>query len=56
MGEAEFWDRQAATLRADLLVDFLPFWTKFGVDTEHGGFMCSLGDRGELVDGTKFTW
>ncbi len=35
---------------------FLPFWEKYGIDREYGGFMCALDHDGTLVNGNKFHW
>ncbi len=42
--------------RRELFEDFLPFWDKFGIDHERGGFMCSLDYDGTLVDSDKLLW
>jgi len=41
---------------AELFDDYLPFWDKFGIDHQNGGFMCALDHDGTLVNGDKFHW
>jgi len=45
-----------ATYRDGLLNDTLPFWTKHGVDREHGGFLTSLNRDGTVIDTDKSVW
>ena len=42
--------------RHDLFEEYLPFWEKFGVDHEHGGFFHSLDYDGTRVKTDKFHW
>ena len=42
--------------RRELFDEQLPFWDRFGIDHEHGGFMCSLGYDGTRVNDDKFVW
>jgi mannose/cellobiose epimerase-like protein (N-acyl-D-glucosamine 2-epimerase family) len=39
--------------RHDLFEEFLPFWKRFGIDGENGGFLCSLDHDGTAVDTDK---
>ena len=41
---------------AELFENYLPFWDKFGVDHEYGGFMCSLDYDGARANTDKFLW
>ncbi|MHC5025685.1 MAG: AGE family epimerase/isomerase, partial [Planctomycetota bacterium] len=45
-----------ATYRDGLLNDTLPFWTRHGVDREHGGFFTSLDRDGAVIDDDKAIW
>ncbi|MDG1875669.1 MAG: AGE family epimerase/isomerase [Mariniblastus sp.] len=45
-----------STYRDGLLGDTLPFWTKFCVDREFGGFLMSLDRNGDVVDTDKGVW
>ena len=42
--------------RRELLEEQLPFWNRFGMDHENGGFCCSLDYDGRRVNDEKFTW
>jgi len=42
--------------RAELFESYLRFWDKFGIDHEHGGFMCSLDYDGTRVNTDKLLW
>lgn len=42
--------------RSELFDSYLPFWEKFGIDHEHGGFMCSLDYDGTLANTDKLLW
>ena len=42
--------------RAELFDDYLPFWDRYGIDHEYGGFMCALDHDGTLVNTNKFHW
>jgi N-acylglucosamine 2-epimerase len=41
---------------SELFESYLPFWNKFGIDHEYGGFMCSLDYDGTLVNTDKSLW
>eukprot|EP00035_Acanthoeca_spectabilis_P005294 m.112039 g.112039 ORF g.112039 m.112039 type:complete len:67 (-) comp12954_c0_seq2:1246-1446(-) len=47
------WANEVASLTDDLK-ESDQFWQTFGVDTEHGGFMCSLAHNGDLLSPAKF--
>ena len=42
--------------RSELFENYLPFWDRFGIDHEHGGFMCSLDYDGTRVNSDKLLW
>lgn len=42
--------------RRELFDEQLPFWDRFGIDHEHGGFCCLLDYDGRRVSDEKFTW
>ena len=42
--------------RNDLFSDYLPFFEKFVIDREYGGFHCSVRPNGELVSTVKRAW
>ena len=44
------------TYRDGLLNDTLPFWLRFGVDREFGGFLTCLNRDGTVVDTDKCVW
>jgi len=39
-----------------LLQDTLPFWERYSVDGEHGGYFTCLDRRGRIYDTDKFIW
>ena len=39
-----------------LLGNFVPFWTNFSVDKEHGGYLCGFMRDGELFHEDKSVW
>ena len=41
---------------AELFDSYLPFWDRYGIDHQNGGFMCALDYDGRLVNDTKFHW
>jgi len=42
--------------REGLLNDIMPFWIKYSVDREHGGFMFCLDRDGSIIDTDKGVW
>jgi N-acylglucosamine 2-epimerase len=42
--------------RSELFENHLPFWDKFGIDHEHGGFICGLDYDGTRVNTDKLLW
>jgi len=34
----------------------IPFWLRYGVDREHGGFFSTIGDDGSLLSTDKYVW
>ena len=40
----------------DLLTDILPFWLKYGIDKENGGYFTCLDRDGSLLDTNKSVW
>ena len=43
-------------LHHELFDEFLPFWDKYGIDHENGGFMCGIDHDGTRVHSDKFHW
>lgn len=39
-----------------LLNDVIPFWEKYSIDNENGGFFTCLNTKGEVYDTDKFMW
>jgi N-acylglucosamine 2-epimerase len=46
----------ASQYRNALLDDVLPFWEKYSLDREQGGFFTCLDRRGQVFDTDKFVW
>lgn len=42
--------------RDGLLKDVVPFWLKFGIDSEHGGIMTAVDRDGSILDTDKSVW
>ncbi len=42
--------------RQELFEEFLPFWDRYGIDHERGGFMCGLDHDGTRANDDKFHW
>ena len=38
------------------LEEFMDFWSKSGVDTEYGGFVCALDHEGNRLQDEKYIW
>ena len=49
----EYWGEK---YKNDLLTDILPFWLKYGIDHENGGYFTCLGRDGSLLDTNKSVW
>jgi mannose/cellobiose epimerase-like protein (N-acyl-D-glucosamine 2-epimerase family) len=45
-----------AHYHAELFDSYLPFWDRFGIDHQYGGFMCALDHDGTRVNENKFHW
>lgn len=46
----------AECYREDLVQNIMPFWMKYGFDTENGGVYTCVDRNGELMDTTKSVW
>ena len=46
----------AAHWKWDLLENVVPFWEKYSLDREHGGFFTCLDAEGAVLDTTKYIW
>ncbi|MBO7345554.1 MAG: AGE family epimerase/isomerase [Clostridia bacterium] len=55
MKKSDF-EKQMNDFKEVLLGDFVPFWTKFSVDKEYGGFLCGFMRDGELFHEDKSVW
>ena len=42
--------------RTELLDRTVPFWTRYGVDWEHGGICTCISDQGEVLSTDKYMW
>ena len=52
----EYIELWAERYKIDLTGDILPFWIKYGLDKENGGFYTSVDRDGTLMDSTKSVW
>ena len=43
----------ANNARTELLDEVIPFWLQHGVDSDHGGFICGLSHKGNVVDASN---
>ena len=48
-----YWGK---TYRNELLSNILPFWMKYGLDKENGGYFTCVDRDGTLMDSTKSVW
>lgn len=48
-----YWGK---TYRNELLSNILPFWMKYGLDKENGGYFTCIDRDGTLMDSTKSVW
>jgi len=39
-----------------LLIDIIPFWEKYSIDSENGGYLTCLDRMGKVYDTDKFMW
>ena len=42
--------------KSTLLKDVVPFWEKYSIDHDEGGYFTCLDKRGEVYDEDKFMW
>lgn len=49
----QYWGER---YKQDLLTDILPFWLKYGIDKQNGGYFTCLDRDGSLIDSTKSVW
>ena len=42
--------------RKELIGNIIPFWEKYSVDTEYGGYFTCLNRKGDVFDTDKFIW
>ncbi len=50
------FEKQMNDFKEVLLGNFVPFWTKFSVDKEYGGYLCGFMRDGELFHEDKSVW
>jgi N-acylglucosamine 2-epimerase len=50
------FSRMAQQYRRALLNDVIPFWEKYSIDRECGGYFTCLGRDGAVYDSDKFAW
>jgi N-acylglucosamine 2-epimerase len=48
--------RLSEVYRDSLLGDVIPFWLRYGLDREHGGFLTALDRDGTVIDDDKSIW
>jgi N-acylglucosamine 2-epimerase len=46
----------AQLYKSTLLDDVIPFWTKYSIDQQHGGYFTCLNRDGTVFDADKFVW
>lgn len=49
-------EKYIAVYKEDLLHNIIPFWEKYGVDKEYGGFLSCLDRDGSILDTDKGLW
>ncbi len=50
------FDQLAEYYRSALVEDIIPFWEKYSIDNEKGGFFTCLDRKGNVYDTDKFIW
>ena len=53
---AEYLGYWEETYKNDLVNDVMPFWLKYGIDKENGGYFTCLNRDGSLMDSNKSVW
>ncbi|SHG21136.1 N-acylglucosamine 2-epimerase [Salegentibacter echinorum] len=48
--------RYSALFKEELLENVIPFWEKYSLDKEFGGYFTCLTETGEVYDSDKFIW
>lgn len=48
--------KYAEIYRNELLSEVIPFWEKYSLDKEFGGYFTCLNEQGEVYDTDKFVW
>lgn len=56
MDVTEYLKGWADSYKADLLVNIMPFWLRYGLDHKHGGVYTCVNRDGSLMDTTKSVW
>ena len=56
METKDYLSQWAERYRKDLKNNIFPFWLKYGVDREHGGYYTCVDRDGTLYDSTKSVW
>ena len=46
----------AELYKEDMMNNIMPFWMKYGLDTQNGGIYTCVGRDGQLLDTTKSVW
>ena len=49
-------EEYAQLYKEELLTQVIPFWQKYSIDQEHGGFFTCLDQHGKVYDTDKFVW
>ncbi|MCC5920136.1 MAG: AGE family epimerase/isomerase [Cyclobacteriaceae bacterium] len=49
-------EKYSEIYRKELLENVVPFWEKYSVDTEYGGYFSCLNQDGKVYDTDKFVW
>lgn len=49
-------ERLAADATSALTSDIIPFWLRYGIDSEHGGIWTALDQTGRLMESDKSGW
>ena len=50
------FNQLAKQYKDELLLNVIPFWEKYSLDKEHGGYFTCLDRTGEVFDTDKFIW
>ncbi|OQB97093.1 MAG: Cellobiose 2-epimerase [Spirochaetes bacterium ADurb.Bin110] len=52
----EIFEKVSQEFKNELLISIVPFWEKFSIDKEYGGYFSCIDRNGTIFDTDKFMW